>query len=565
MRRLLPSVTLPDRATLAFALILIGAYSWLFVYFPRLNNPNEQVRLYLIRAIVEDGSLSIGRRVLSPKRGWVDGGHLHHEWGFVNDKALVCDDSSLKPPDCEGPLYAAKAPGLALLGVPVYATMRAVWRALDVHPEVGRPSRTEMTLALRWSLVVLPSILTWLALRAHLRRRLRQPLYGDAVALAGALGSLSLTYGQLFAGHQPCALALAWAYLLVDDPKGPSGARAFLAGFAGALAVSFEYPAAPAFLCIGAWFLMRRPSARALGLAIAGAAIPTAVVAAYHAAAFGAAWSTPYAHLENPLFIEDIDPGFLGISLPTWEKVSGGLWSPFTGLYFFAPWLLLMWIATPFVFRRAHTAADHGLPWWRSARGAALAAIAICAYYLLFQITHALWRGGWVVGPRYITPIVPFAAIAIAHGLDAAPARLQGVLGGLLAGLGATAIFVTGTCSAVSQGFPIEFYNPLFEVALPLLERGYVARNPLMSLGVPGPWSAAPYFLALGLGAVGLLVVGLRAAPRWRWAVPIAAAVALGLSLAYVDSDRAPPARHKDEAFEFLRLRWEPPSPPGAG
>ena len=42
--------------------LLVVAYGWLFVFFERINNPNELVRVYAARALIEDGTWSIGTR-----------------------------------------------------------------------------------------------------------------------------------------------------------------------------------------------------------------------------------------------------------------------------------------------------------------------------------------------------------------------------------------------------------------------------------------------------------------------------------------------------------------------
>ena len=103
--------------------LLLIAYGWLFVFFERLNNPNELVRVYAARALAEQGTWSIGTREIQPGRV-VDGGPVYSDWGYVNDKALTCDDPRAQPPACAGRLFAAKAPAASLLGAPVLAAMR---------------------------------------------------------------------------------------------------------------------------------------------------------------------------------------------------------------------------------------------------------------------------------------------------------------------------------------------------------------------------------------------------------------------------------------------------------
>ncbi len=413
-------------------LLLLVAYGWLFVFFEKLNNPNELVRIYAARALAEEHTWSIGRRTR-----FGDTGPILQEWGYVNDKALVCDDPSLQPPSCEGRLYAAKAPGPSVLAAPVLWLLRLF----------GPIGKSEAVFALRWIWIILPTLIFWILLRRCLLDADIPEEIALAVTLAGALGSLSLTYGQMFAGHQLAALALGAAYL-----SGFWKCRPALVGFFAAAAVAMEYPSAPAAAILIAGFLQQAGWRRARGVLLG--ALPWAmVVAQFHWSAFGSPFSTPYGHLENPAFVQDIAPGFLGISLPTLERIYGSLFSPYLGLFFWAPWILLAVIP-----RRS-------VPF------------AIIAYYLVFQITHALWRSGWVIGPRYITPLVPFAAISAAFALRDRPRLLP-----IFRGLAAAGIAATCLASSVCQGFPLEVKNPLREVVWPLLSNGWIPPNLLALL-----------------------------------------------------------------------------------
>jgi len=532
-----------ERKLLALLLVASG---WLFVYFDKLNNPNELVRIYMARALLQHGTYAIGERRAVPG-GFRDGGPVYSDWGYINDKALVCDDPRARPPACSGKLYAAKAPGPSFLAVPVLGALKLA---------LGRePSRTADVFVLRWVFCIVPTALFWIAMRRFLLRSGVPPAAALACVLSGALGSLSFTYGQMFAGHQLAALALGTAFLVAFWPgastaPGTSPRAALLFGFAAGLAVCCEYPSAPAALLLaGLWLWSGRATPKALALAALGAAGPLLALAHFHTAAFGAPWSTPYSHLENPAFVQDIAPGFLGISLPTWERVQGSLFAPYLGLFFWAPWTALALGAAPLLLR--------------SRRPAGTAAVAVVAYYLVFQVTHSLWRSGWVVGPRYMTPVVPFAAAAVGLAIAQVGRAARPWAAALLGGAGAASIAATGLASIVCQAFPLEVYNPLVEVVAPLLSHGYVPRNPLQLAGVPGLWSALPALAALATGMALLLTAPLRmdaGARRAHWlALAIAALLVLGQWTATAGDSPA-----HSVAVRYLSSVWEPDPPPGA-
>ena len=555
---------MPARHTfLLLALLCIG-YGWLFPWSEQIHNPNEMVRVYAVRALAEHGTYAIARREVGPFGQVRDTGPVYQEWGYVNDKALKCEDDDAKPPNCTGNLYACKAPGLNTLGaLPQFALDRG-WRAATGHG----PPKPWIVWWLRLSCVIIPTIAGFLALHKHLHNSLTRKGLALAAVLAAAFGSLSLTYGQMFAGHQPAGIALLLAFLAIartDDHPHNRG-RVALAGLGIGLAVVIEFTAAPAALILVAWLLLRRRRWADLPWLVVGGLGPALLLAHFDWRAFGAPWRLPYGYVENQGFVQDMAPGFFGIHLPDKEKTLGSLVSPFTGLYFWAPWTVLAWLGLFGLHKARAVAATI----WQDRRGEALVAFGICVYFLFFQCTHSLWRGGWVVGPRYITALVPFAAIAVAHGLDGLGGRAAR-LGDLLLAVGAaTAIAVTGAATAVSQGFPGEVYNPLSEVVLPLLQHGYVWSSPPVWFGVPARVAALPWLVALGVAAgwaiVALEPPNLRPA---RWPVRVigstvvaalAVACVVGLFSVRGERDQA----DKDGTVKFLMRTWWPQPLAGA-
>jgi hypothetical protein len=181
----------------------------------------------------------------------------------------------------------------------------------------------------------------------------------------------------------------------------------------------------------------------------------------------------------------------------------------------------------------------------------------------LFQVTHALWRSGWVVGPRYMTPVVPFAAAAVGLAIAQLGRVARPWAVALLGGAGAAAIAATGLASIVCQAFPLEVYNPLVEVVGPLLAHGYVPRNLLQLAGVPGLWSALPALAALATGMALLLTAPLRIEPGARRAHRVALAIAALLVLAQWTATAGDSPAHSG-AVRYLASSWEPDPPPGA-
>ena len=156
------------------------------------------VRIYMARALLEHGTYSIGERFAFPGGAPRDLGPIYNEWGYVNDKALVCTDPHRSPPSCPGKLYAAKAPGPSFLAVPVLAAMQRLEAPLAL--------KWLDVFVLRWVLCIVPSAIFWVAMRRFVLAAGAPAEASLGCILAGALGSLSFTYGQMFAGHQLAAL-----------------------------------------------------------------------------------------------------------------------------------------------------------------------------------------------------------------------------------------------------------------------------------------------------------------------------------------------------------------------
>ncbi len=529
----------PRRLVTALLLAaLFVPYLYLFPHLGAANNPNENVRLYMTKALVDHATFAIGWRepVAPGAKAFRDVGSVHAEYGYVNDRALVCTDPALKPPDCAGPLYAAKAPGTSLLGVPVYAALKPLFAALD-----HAPSKIGWLFWLRLFCVIVPVLLMLVGFERLLRGPV--PDLHLRASLVIGLGWATTVYGYagMFAGHSLAAAALFGGFYAIHG-LGPRAAfgwrpalRAAAAGFCTGYAVITEYPSLVGALLLAGYVLWRVRSARLCACFVAGALPAGALGAWFHQAAFGAVWRTPYGSLENLGFVQDIAPGFMGIHAPNLEAFAGSLFAPFNGLFFFSPWSVL---AIP---------ALVGLAWWRRpALGAVLAVVALALAataavfvtpwavlalplvvllarvilrpvaaepgpagsglaalvflgYVLFVSAHSLWRGGWTVGPRYIVMAAPFTALLVALAVGRWARRAPFATRTLLSGLVVASVFVTLGTGLVSQGYPFEYYNPVFEVGLRQWSAGYVFQSLGSALGLRGHASLLPLYVVVGL------------------------------------------------------------------
>lgn len=491
-----------NHARLVWAAVAL-AYLLVFPYFARLNNPNENVRVWATRAMAVHGTFA-----LDP---------VEREWGEVSDRAAFA-----------GHHFSGKAPGTSLLGVPV------LWAASKL---TGPLSPRGTTWLLRVVTVALPlALFLWLFGRA-VERETGSPAARDLLVVGLGLGTMLYPYGLLFVGHAQSAALLFGGYLCLTERR----ERLVAAGALTGLAVVFEYHAlfAAAALAVFAVVQHRRRAA----WFFLGALGPAVLLGAYHTALFGRPWETPLAHADDPIFREYHQQGFLfSLGAPRPAVLARALFATDDGLFVYSPFLLAGLLA----------------PAGRRADGVLV--VAVTAVMLLFLAGLANWRGGWCAGgPRYVATVVPFLVWGVALGWR----RLwqpQPLARAALAGAVVAAVLLCGLAGAHFPHYPLQLDNPIFDLTLPFIAHGYVPYGLGWLLGLRGPLAYLP--LALVVGAA--LALALRAVLVGRLAPAVTAAVALvlvgGLSL----TGRRP---HPDEehALEVVRSVWEPAPPSWRG
>lgn len=460
-------------------LVAIAAvYLYCFPYYPAIHSANELPRVYLTRAIVDEGAL------------YVDTGAKR--WGSTAD---------ISP--SHGHEYSNKAPGASFLAVPAYAVARIF----------GDPSLAHTMWICRVFAGVVPTLIFLWFLVGWLERFTPDIWTRRLVAITYALGSMAMTYSVLFFSHQLAAVCMASAWMLAIDVA--DGKRrpifmvlaGFLAGYAPLADYQALFGAVP--IAIHVVYRVRKAPWKPVLLATAGALPPIILLLAYHKACFGSPWKTGYDASES--FAHFHQHGFLGITALRREAFVGSFLAADNGLFALSPWLLI--------------GAPGAVYLWRSHRDICVTCLGGVLVYALFISSINFWRGGWGVGPRYITELIPFGLPLVCAALVAwrdKPWHLA-VAGGLI--LVAATQYLLST--ATFPFWPEQFKNPVYDLVFPLLGDNLVAPNPFGNTIV----AIVPY-LIIGFGLV-LYALYRLAGPRVVVASIVAAGVVLALYLLF--------------------------------
>ena len=425
-----PGGRLLRRPEAALFVLALGAYA----YFFQGGGWNANVRFDLVRALVEQHTVRI------------DGYETN-----TGDLAFR-----------DGHYYCDKAPGLSLLAAPAYAV---VYPLAGEGRLRGRFVSRAAWVCTVWA-VALPSAVAVVMLYLLAGLLGLTPTARAGLALAYAFGTLAFPYSTLFYGHQLAAAALVLAFGLLALARHqrlqPGPARLALTGVLLGYAIAVEYPSALAVAAIvlyAAAFV--RPWSRWWWLA-AGLSLPLLALAAYHAAAFGGPFTLPYA------FSTDAPRHrgpFFGIGLPTARSLYGIILSPYRGLFYSAPWLLL---AAPGAVRLLRTT---------SLRVEAAVCVAVAGLYVALNASLTDWHGGWSAGPRHLVPALPFLAF-LAGGVATGRrlSRAERVVYGAAAAVSAVLMLVA---TSVQPEVPRWYGRPFQDFLWPLFRAGHLATNTL--------------------------------------------------------------------------------------
>lgn len=457
-------------------------------FFLQVPAWNEYSRYDLVRAVVEQGTVRIDS--------------FHENTG---DKAFK-----------DGHYYSDKVPGTAILGVPAYAAYLAVNRLAGVD----EPPQHAAVAFLAFVICGIPTALLVVLLVRFLIPYTGEP-WALAMGVALGLGSILFPFATMFFAHAASAFFLFAAFYALWSARRRGGGawRSVAAGFLGGMAVITEISAAFGVLVLGVYALvagptvgeiarpvLRRVDLRTALLYALGGVVPALLLVGHNALAFGGPLSLGYSNLQNGGFAAGMSQGILGVTIPKLDVLADITVGP-RGLLRLSPWFLVAPLGLVALRRR-------------EVRAEVAVAATICVAFLLFNAGYYLPFGGWTPGPRFLSPMLPFAAVLVAL----APRRVRPVT--LL--LVAYSVVVTVVATATRPNAQELYEDPLLQLWIPRLLAGDLADTLAWQR-----WGFAGFepLLLLGIGMI-VTVAGIlatRSRDRASRAVVRISAAALGL------------------------------------
>jgi len=405
------------RIAIWLGLLTLAVYSWFFGG----GGWNQNAHFALTRSLVEEGRFEIDS--------------FRASTGDIAER--------------NGHVYANKAPGLSMMAAVPYAALRILEGKTELNSFSAQTLNQHLcTVAVvALSAALIPPFLFLYGRRALQLSRSR----ALAVALIVAFCSPLFPYATVFLLHAPSAALLLVAILCSqrNDVKG-----AIVAGLSMGIATASNYLCAPAVVVIVLLLWRVRGAIRPVLVYLVATLPGLALLGWYQISVYGSLTRVPVSM--NPSF--RTEGAFLGLlQLPRWDALWGITLSPYRGLFYLSPVLIL--------------AIGGWIVWWRSneRRAELLASTAIVAVFAVFNLTFNQWEGGSSIGPRYLVPIVPLLGLMML--------RVAGVWKPLWVALAVVSFLNAFAATAVNPLPPRPIADPLGDYIYPLLITGSIPQS----------------------------------------------------------------------------------------
>jgi hypothetical protein len=320
----------------------------------------------------------------------------------------TCDDAYI-----DGHFYAAKAPGLALLTAPWYALLEVTGLSLaDTTRGLPWPAAmVELRREATWHASVWGATLPFLVLLLLVRWASGRlvPGFGTITAVTAGVATLLFPFATLLFAHVLSATLGFAAFCLLLVARGrdtPSTGVSLAAGAVAGLAVVSEFPLALVAVCLAVYAAAGPHAERRAVAFVGGALVGLVPLFAFDTWAFGSPFRLSYTNAV-------IDPGTSG------HDVVGANDRGLFGLVSPSPHALVELLASGrglLVLTPVTAAAAAGLVLLhrQGRRAEPMLAGAIVALFLAYTMSYYLPFGGWVPGPRFLVPALPFLALGLA-------------------------------------------------------------------------------------------------------------------------------------------------------
>jgi hypothetical protein len=373
-----------------------------------------------------------------------------------------------------GHFHPSKAPGASLLAALPYFVVYHLERLFGANPDEWWTLTCNGWLTTVFSSGLLSALGCVLCFRLALAFSGTKVLPSLLTAIAFAFGTMFFPLATLLQDQNIAAVLLLVSFYLlyrikegeqgIDEASIPQDWQIVLSGLCAGYAAITNYVPAVAVVALAVYVVCRVPRRSGWKWFLLGVTGPLLLICVYNLVCFGAVWRMNYHYVNASMSRGDGVAGGVLVA-PRWDVLLTVLFSPFRGLFFSAPVLLVG------VYGMVRLIADV------RRRAEAWLFLFLVGLYLWFNASFWSWHGGWIAVPRYLGPAVPFLAVPMVFGFMRLP-KLSSTLA--LVSILANLLF-----TAVDPQIPTDFpaiwdvpawpqwrHAPLFEYTLPMFLTG---------------------------------------------------------------------------------------------